>query len=166
MFRSFVSALAGRRSLIAGVLMAGVLCTIQTGAQQPQSTTAPAGPPTLKFGPDAGMVLHFIKADKTADFEMVMGKLKEVLQKSPKPERNQQAKSWKLLKSVDPAAGGNILYIFFIDPSVKDADYTVSNILAEGLPVAEVNALFEKYSAAYAQGQNIVNLALVSDFGK
>ncbi len=164
MFRSFVSALAGRRSLIAGILVAGVLCTIQTGAQQ--QPAAPAAPPTQKFGPDGGMVLHFIKADKTADFEMVMGKLKEVLQKSSKPERKEQAKSWKLFKSVDPAAGGNVLYIFFIDPSVKDADYTVSTILAEGFPPLEVNALFEKFGASYAQGQNLVNLALVSDFGK
>ena len=50
------------------------------------------------------MVLNFIKADKTADFEAVMVKLKEALQKSDKPERKQQAASWKVFKSPDPAA--------------------------------------------------------------
>ncbi len=163
MFRNLVPALVGRRLVIVGGVMACLLVANVANAQQ----ATPPPPKTLKFGPDAGMVLHFIKADKTADFEMVMAKLKEVLQKSPKPERNQQAKTWKLFKSVDASAPGTVLYVFFIDPSVKDADYTVSNILVEGLPVVEVNALFEKYSASYApQAQNLLNLALVSDFGK
>ena len=55
------------------------------------------------FAIDAGMVLNFIKPDKTADFETVMAKLKEALQKSEKPERKQQAASWKVFKSADPA---------------------------------------------------------------
>ena len=112
------------------------------------------------------MVLNFIKPDKTADFEAVMGKLKEALQKSEKPERKEQAKSWKVFKSPDPAAGGNVLYVFVIDPAVKGADYTVSNILAEGFPPAEVNELYKQYAGAYAQGQNFVNLSLVSDLAK
>ena len=48
------------------------------------------------------MVLNFIKPDKTADFEMVMGKLKEAMAKSEKPERKQQAAGWKVFKSPDP----------------------------------------------------------------
>ena len=62
------------------------------------------------------MVLNFIKPDKTADFEMVIGKLKEALEKSEKPERKQQAASWKVFKSPDPAAGGNVLYVFVDRP--------------------------------------------------
>lgn len=130
----------------------------------PRSAAAQA-PTTRLFPGDGGMVLNFIKPDKTADFEMVMGKLKEALQKSAKPERKQQAASWKVFKSPDQAAGGNVLYVFMIDPSVKDADYTVSNILAEAFP-AEVNDLYTKYAAAYATGQNFVNLSLVADLGK
>jgi hypothetical protein len=122
-------------------------------------------PAARVFGSDAGMVLNFVKADKTADFETVMGKLKEALQKSEKPGRKEQAASWKVFKSPDPAAGGNVLYVFVIDPPVKDADYTVSNILVEGFANAEVQTLFTQYAGALA-GQNIVNLALVTDMGK
>ena len=110
-------------------------------------------------------MLNFIKPDKTADFEAVITKLKEALQKSPKPERKQQAASWKVFKSPEPAAG-NVLYVFVIDPSVKGADYTVSTILAEAFPPAEVNELYKQYAGAYATGQNFVNLALVADLGK
>ena len=113
------------------------------------------------FASDAGMVLNFIKPDKTADFEAVMAKLKEALQKSEKPERKQQAASWKVFKSPDPGGRRHVLYVFMIDPAVKGADYTVSNILAEAFPPAEVNELYKKYADAYASGQNIVNLTLV-----
>ena len=58
-----------------------------------------------------------------------------------------------------------MLYVFVIDPSVKDADYTVSTILAEELPM-EVQALYTKYAESYASGQNFVNLTVVSDFSK
>jgi hypothetical protein len=134
-------------------------------AQQPAAQAA--APPTARvFASDGGMVLNFIKPDKTGDFEAVVGKLKEALQKSAKPERKEQAKSWKVFKSPDPAAGGNVLYVFLIDPSVKGADYTVSNILAEAFPPAEVADLYKQYAGAYASGQNFVNLTLVSDLGK
>ena len=69
-------------------------------------------------------------------------------------------------KSQDPAGPNGVLYVFFIDPVMKDADYSVANILAEGFPPAEVNSLYEKYRDAYTSGQNIVNLSVSSDFGK
>ena len=94
-----------------------------------------------------------------------MVKVKEGLSKSSKPERQAQGKSWKVFKSPDPA-GGNVLYIFLLDPAVKDAEYNISNILAESFPPAEVNELYKKYAEAYASGQAPVNLALVNDFSK
>ena len=134
-------------------------------AQAAPAAAAQAAPTARLFASDAGMVLNFIKPDKTADFEAVMVKLKEALQKSEKPERKQQAASWKVFKSPDPAAGGNVLYVFMIDPAVKGADYTVSTILAEAFPT-EVQTLYKQYAEAYASGQNFVNLSLVSDLAK
>lgn len=180
---SVVRIVGGRPGWIALGMMVGILTaamaqaqpppTQQPPAQQPPATTTPGqpapqatpAPTTRMFGADAGMVLNFIKPDKTADFEAVVAKLKEALQKSPKPERKQQAATWKVFKSPEPA-GGNVLYVFLIDPSVKGADYTVSNILAEAFPPVEVNELYKQYAAAYATGQNFVNLALVADLGK
>ena len=113
------------------------------------------------FGSDAGLVLNFVKPDKAADFEAIMSKLKDALQKSDKPERKMQAASWKVFKAVEPGGNGSVLYVFTIDPAVKGADYTVSTILAEAFP-AEVQALYKQYADAYAGGQNFVNLTLVS----
>jgi hypothetical protein len=158
--------------VIAAGLAAGVsMMSAQTPPSEPQAPSTPAQPqtpatpPARVFTSDAGMIFNQIKADNTADFEMVMGRLKEALAKSEDPVRKQQAASWKVFKSLEPGPGGNVLYIFMMDPAVKDADYTVSKILAEAYPT-EVQEMFKTYSAAYAGGQNLVNLQLVSDFGK
>ena len=79
-------------------------------------------------------------------------------------ERKEQAATWKVFKSPDPA-GANTLYVFVIDPAVKGADYQISNIIAEAFP-AEANEILKKYAECYAQGMNIVNLVNVQDLGK
>jgi hypothetical protein len=155
--------------LVAGALSATTAFAQAAPAQPPApgapAAAAQAAPTARTFAGDGGMVLNFIKPDKTADFEAVMGKLKEALQKSDKPERKQQAASWKVFKSPDPA-GANVLYVFIIEPSVKDADYTVSNILAEVYKPEELNVIYKQYADSYAQGQNIINLNLTIDFSK
>ena len=148
--------------LVVGVLAAG---SVQAQQATPPAQQAAAAPAARVFALDGGMVLNFIKADKTADFEAVMAKLKEALNKSAKPERKQQAAGWKIFKAAEPGAGGSVLYVFVIDPSVKGADYTVSTILAEAFP-ADVQAIFKSYSESYASGQNFLNLALSLDLGK
>jgi len=148
--------------LVVGILAAG---SVEAQQATPPAQQAAAAPTTRVFANDAGLVLNFIKPDKTADFEAVMAKLKEALQKSTKPERKQQAASWKVFKSPEPAAGGNVLYVFIIDPAVKGADYTVSTILAEAFP-QDVQTLYKQYAESYASGQNFVNLTLVQDFSK
>jgi hypothetical protein len=132
-------------------------------AAPPSAATAAAVPHVLTSG--NGMVLNFIKPDKTADFEAVIAKLREGLQKSPKAERQQQAAGWKVFKSPEAAAGGSVLYVFVMDPAVKGADYTVSTILAEAFP-SEALTLFKQYAESFATGYNFVNLSLVNDLGK
>ena len=149
--------------LVVGTLSAVPVFAQAAPAQPAQQ--AQAASTKREFANDAGMVLNFIKPDKTADFEAVVAKLKEALSKSDKPERKEQAKSWQVFKSPDPAAGGNVLYVFLINPSVKGADYTVSTILAEAFP-QEVQTLYKQYADSYASGQNFVNLMLVSNLGK
>jgi hypothetical protein len=131
-----------------------------------QPEPAQGEPPNVRhFNNEGGMVLNFIKSDKTAEFEEVMAALKQALAKSDKPERQKQAAGWKVFKSPDPA-GANVLYVFVIDPAVPNVDYQVSNIIVEAFPTAEANVLLQKYADAYAQGMNIVNLNVVQDLGQ
>jgi hypothetical protein len=127
--------------------------------------TAYAAPNARLFGSDAALVLNFIKPDKTADFEAVVAKLREALQTSEKPDRKAQARSWKVFRALEPAGDGSVLYVFAIDPAVGGVDYTVSTILSEAFPT-EVQSLYAQFSAAYASGQNFVNLKLISALGQ
>jgi hypothetical protein len=130
-------------------------------AQQAQTT-----PPPRVFSSDVGLVLNFIKPDKTKDFEAIVAKLKEALADSSDERRQAQAKSWRVFKATEPAAGGAALYVFIVDPPVKDADYAVTGVLGESLSSADLTAITKQYVDSYASGQNFVNLTLVSDLRK
>jgi len=154
--------------LLGGIAVGTLLLTGSASAQQPAlpMTQAAAAAVPRVFGSNTGLVLNFIKPDKTADFEAVVEKLKEALENSPNPQRQQQAASWRVFKAQDPAAGGAALYVYIIDPTVKGADYTVTTILSEAFSSDELRALYKLYTEAYATGQNFVSLSLISDLGK
>ena len=160
MVRSFAKpAIGGRFGWIAVGLVAGVLSTAVMQAQAPAAQ--PAKNPYV-FEGDGAMTLNFIKADKAADFEMVLGKLKEALAKSDDPVHKQMAAGWRVIKNPEPIQGGNYLYAFLIDPVVKDADYTVSRILAKVFPT-EVQELFKTYAACFAGGVTLQNYTTVAN---
>lgn len=175
MVRTSVVRLAGGRpgwialGMIVGVLSAGAAYSQTPPAQQPPASPSPAAQATPAKNPyifsgEGAMTLNFIKADKAADFEMVIAKLKEALAKSDKPDRKQQAASWKFFKASEPGANGAVLYVSIVDPVVKGTDYTVSTILSEAFPT-EVQALYKTYSDSYVS-QNIINLTLIANLGK
>ena len=151
----------GRRfvliGLVLGMALAGTLLTVS-----PAQAQAPAG---RQFNLGAAMVLNYIKADKTADFETIVGKIKEALNKSEKPERKQQAASWKVFKAAEPGPGGSVLYIFMMDPAVKEVDYTIGAILQEAFP-DEIGTLYKTFTDSYSSGQIPVNLAPVNNFAQ
>ena len=135
-------------------------------AQPPGTPAAPpaAVPSSRKFTTDAGLMFSVIKPDKTADFEMVMAKVKDALGKSQDPKRKQQALSWRVFKGQETAPGGGIVYVWFIDPPVKDVDYTVTDILTEAFP-NEAQDLWAKYTACFAAPQSMLNLSQVLTMG-
>jgi hypothetical protein len=122
------------------------------------ATPPPAVPASRRFTSDAGMIFSVIKADKTADFELVMTRVKDGLAKSQDPKRKQQALSWRVFKGLEPAPGGGVLYVWFIDPPVKDAEYIITDILTEAFP-NEAQDLWARYIACFASGQTMLNLA-------
>ena len=149
-------------STVSGVLV-GFLFTVMWSHSH--YATAYAAPATRVFSGDAGLVLNFIKPDKAADFEATVSKLRDALKTSTKPDRQDQAKSWKIFRAKEPGADGSVLYVFMIDPAVKDADYTVASILSEAYPDT-VQEMYKQFAAAYASGQNFVNLTLVAALGE
>jgi hypothetical protein len=150
---------------VVGMLSAAPVFAQQPAAPPAQQPAAQANP--FVFPGDGGVVLNFVKADKTADFEMILGKVKEALMKSDKPERKQQATGWKIFKASEPAPGGGVIYAFVLDPVVKGADYSVGNILVEGFG-AEGQTLYKTYSESFGTPAigALLHLTQVADLGK
>ena len=162
MFSTWTSATAVLRRLGIALMLIAVVVLTSAGpayAQAAPAAQAPAAAPAPQarvFTGDVGLMFNIVKPDKTADFEMVVGKLKEALAKSDDPVHKQMAQGWRVLKNPEPIQGGNYLYVFLVDPVVKDADYTVSRVLAKAFP-AEVQELFKVYSACFAGGVTLQN---------
>ena len=168
MFSTWTSATAVLRRIgIALMLIAAVVLTsaglayAQAAPAQQAPAAAPA-PQARVFTGDVGLMFNQIKPDKTADFEMIIGKLKEALAKSDDPVHKQMAQGWRVIKNPEPIQGGNYLYVFLIDPVVKDADYTVSRVLAKAFPV-EVQELFKVYSSCFAGGVTLQNYTTIAN---
>lgn len=122
--------------------------------------------PTLVFQNDAGLIIFYIKPDKTADFEELMNKLKEGLGKLDAPEAKQQAASMKLFKNPVAANATVAVYVLFADPAVKSVEYWFLPILYKTYP-AEAQALFAKWQdvkAAQPAQPGIFDLTQVIKF--
>ncbi len=150
---------------VVGMLSAAPVFAQAAPAAAPAQQAAAPNP--FVFPGDGGVILNFVKADKTADFEMVLGKVKEALAKSEKPERKQQATGWKVFKASEAGPSGAVIYVFIMDPVVKGGDYSVGQILVEGFG-AEGQTLYKTYSESFGSPAigALLHLTQVVDLGK
>ncbi len=146
-----------RRRMVLGLAIVGVCLAVTAGSVQAQDA------PVRTFASEVGVLFNPIKPEATADFEEVMGKVKEALANSEDPMRQEQAAGWRIFKSKEPGPGGSVFYVMVMDPAVEGGEYAVGQLLAESFP-DEAQSLYEKFSAAFAGGQSLMNLDLVSSF--
>lgn len=160
-------------SFVFGMALAAVSAAAPSAPQAPAAPAPVPGqpaatppPPSVAaartFTSDAGVMFSVIKPDKTTDFEAVMARVKEGLAKSEDPRRKQQALSWRVFKGLEAGPGGNVVYVWLMDPPVKDADYTITAILREAFP-SEAQDLWAKYQACFVSGQTMLNLQLTTN---
>lgn len=136
--------------MCAFVVAMGAMIPAVAAAQDP----AVPAKPVLTINSAAAVVTVLIKPDKTADFDLVLAKLKQALANSTNPQRKAQAAGWKVFKS--PPIQGNAVYVMRIDPVIRGAEYDITRLIAEVFPV-EVLEIFEKYKGAFA-GRAITEL--------
>jgi hypothetical protein len=133
---------------VAAVMAVSALDTRAAGPQLPSSAGQAA--PTLSkdyvFSTGAGMLFFYVKPDKSGEFEAVVARLSEALDKTEDPVRKQQAASWKILKSVELQTDSPV-YVFVFDPAVVGADYDPVKVLSEGAP-ADLQALYAQLKDA------------------
>lgn len=165
-----------RRAVISAAFL-GVITVVpaavpQAAAQEPQPAAQPAAPqapPAVNFTTPAGILIHQIKGDRTADFDWLVGKMKEALLKSEDAVVKQQAAGFKVYKNVDALPQtGNIMYVILVHPSVAGADYnmiTLLNIVYKAFP-EEQQEIYKRVQGAFGGGVTRWNLEPISDFAK
>jgi hypothetical protein len=144
----------------------GVFAQEAQPAQQQAQPAQQQQAAKLTFDGDVALWSVSIKPDKTADFEMVIAKLKEALMKSDKPEAKQQAAGWKIMRGVKDAQG-NVIYTHIINPVVPGADYSVMEIIYGAFPDPMVRQqMYDLYRGSFAQnlGANVGHI--VADLSK
>jgi hypothetical protein len=148
-----------RRPALAGLVLAAMFLfgSASSGfAQAAQGQAAAPAKPTLAFTNDAGVILVYVKSEKTADFEELMNKFKEALTKSEAPEAKQQAAGLKVFKAPNgPAPQGAALYVLVADPIVKEVEYWFLSILYKAFPT-EAQALYTKWTEAKAATNPVI----------
>ena len=162
--RWFENLMSSRRQVFTGCAL---IVALLVGVALGMALTAPTAEAqaTRTFSGDAALMFHFVKPSASTAFEGVMEKLDMALDSG----RQSQARGWKVFRADnDITGGGNVMYVWAIDPVDSGADYAVSTILNEALP-EEVQALYEAYNGSYTDAQLkqlLLNLELVRDFGR
>ena len=143
----------GLQVFVSGIALAGF--TLAGAAVASAQEAKPA--PVMTLEGDAAVITILIKPDKTADFESVLAKYKEALEKSDNAVRKQQLAGMKFFKSPVAVQGGNIAYIVVVDNVVKGEEYDITRVITEVFPV-EVQALYQKYKDSFAgRGVTVLN---------
>ena len=129
--------------LVWSVTLSVVIATASLSSQTP--APLPSSAQEYLFPSGAGLLVFHVRPDKTADFEAVVVRLLEVLDRATDPLRRAQASSWRIFRSVETPREA-VLYVFFFDPAVSGADYDPIRLLGEAAPT-EVHALYERLRA-------------------
>lgn len=160
-----------RHTIIFSVMCAVVFTVTSAPAQQAGGAAASAQQPADKdtssekftLDGEAALWTVAIRADKTADFERVLARLREALLRSDTPERRQQAQGWTVLRLTTPLPDGNVAYVHDVRPVVPGADYSVMRILYDAFPDERLQ-LYELYRGAFVKNVALATGSVVMEF--
>jgi hypothetical protein len=159
---------------LSGALLAGALLFMlpafsqsafaqdAAAAQPAQETKKPAGP-EVKYTGDAVVIAYNVNVGMDADYEKVLGMLKDALAKNP--ARAQQMAGWKVYKALTKQPVGTSLYVHVLNPVDKNADYSITNIVYENLDDQGKIDFFNLYKGALKGALILLQGPFVSGLG-
>lgn len=152
---------------LSGLVLAGAILLLPAFSQGPGTVFAQAAPTKTTFTGDMVLQAFSVDAAKTADYEQVVAKLKEALSKIERPEAKQQLAGWKVMKNATAQPDGSFVYIHVISPVVRDADYSIVNIVYEAFKdPAEQKAFYDLYRGALKATLFIIQGPVTADLSK
>jgi hypothetical protein len=132
--------------------------------QPPAAPAAPAQPtaPKLTFKSPTGMLLVTVRADQTATFEEMIGKLRTGAAAAT-DESVKAGASVKVYKSADPGANGNAFYVLLYDSVVAGTEYSWLDVINKTLTDEQkrdpaTQEMYKRFASAIVS-TNILNLS-------
>jgi hypothetical protein len=150
---------------LSGVLLAGAILVLPAFSQL--ASAQEKAPQKTTYTGDAVLAAYVVNAGKEADYDKVIATLKDALAKSPRPEAKQQLAGWKVIKNSANQPDGSPLYVHIITPVVKDADYSITNIVYEVVTdPMERTDFFNLYKGALQKPLFVIHGPVTSDLSK
>ena len=103
------------------------------------------------------MVMNFVQASGTGDFEGITRQLVAAMAASEDPERQGQAAGWTMYRVREPGPNNNTAYIWPARSGRDNANYAVPQLLNEAFP-DQVQQLYETFNQSFGTGQVLLNL--------
>ena len=114
----------------------------------------------IVFGSDVGLVVNYIKPDKTVAFDFLIGQLKVAMEESRQSMLREEAASWKVVRTSEPGPDGTAVYVFAVDPPPRNVDYRISTVVAEAIR-RNPDEFYRRLLDVYAAPQNVIDVAAV-----
>lgn len=128
----------------------------------PPIPAAPTTPAARTFAAGCGILLQPVRPERTADFERFLDYVRDALARTPNTRVRSQVPGWRFFKAAEPGPSGVALYVFWVDPAIPGAEYSLGAILSEVYTdPAQLTEIWTLYQAAATTGGTILNLAPV-----
>ena len=153
---------------LSGMVLAGAMLMLPAFSLSGHAQEAAAQPAANKttYNADAVIVMYAVNPGKDADYEQVLAKLRDALNKSTAPEAKQQLAGWKVIKASKPMPDGNVIYTHVISP-VAGADYNILQVLyGTFTDPTEQKTLYDLYRGAFVGNLGISSGTVVADLSK
>lgn len=135
--------------VVAGAMLVLPAFALNGYAQEAAAQPAAAAPQKTTYNADTVIVMYAVNPGKDAEYEQVIAKLREALGKSTAPEAKQQLVGWQVVKSQKSLTNDtSSTYIHIISPVVKNADYSIVNIVYAVSTDDEKRAFYDLYKGA------------------
>ena len=125
------------------------------------SRSEAAAQPSLTFTGQAGLVMNYVNAAGSADFERVMRAYRDSLAASSDGQHQRMAAGMRLYRAAEPGPNNTVAYCLFVDTVEAGGNYEVIAVLAPLLPPGspsngdEVRELYGAFNNALQGGGRI-----------
>lgn len=118
----------------------------------------------IVLGSNDGLVVNYIKPEKTVAFDFMIDQLRVAMEESRRSTLCEQAAKWKVVRTDQSGPDGTAVYVFVVDPGLRNVDYRLSTVVGEAIQ-KNPDEFYRRLLDLYASRQNLINVAAIRSAG-